>query len=166
MKRTPLERKTPLKRTAFRVDPAKAKPLKARSALERTPMKQGRSRKQRRDAAALALVTPALRARSGNKCEAWFPGCTRTATHRHHRQSRRRGDHRLVNLLHVCGDCHAFGHAHPEMSYKIGFLVKANGLIKPEEVPFYGVSGRPLELDPTRARGDNDGYRYRSRKRV
>lgn len=83
-------------------------------------------------------VTPDTRAevqrRSGGYCEARVTrACTGVAVHVHHRKLRRHGDHRPVNLMHVCLVCHDRIHARPQRSYDHGWLVR--GADNPEEVP-------------------------------
>jgi len=76
-------------------------------------------------------VTPTAKAevltRSRGYCEARAAAdCTGHFEHRHHRQLRRHGDHRAVNLLGVCHRCHGYIHAHPAISYVMGWLVKGH----------------------------------------
>lgn len=54
-----------------------------------------------------------------------LPGCTVTAVAVHHRKLRRFGDHRPVNLLHVCRACHSAIHADILTSYDFGLLVRS-----------------------------------------
>lgn len=101
MKRSPLKRKTPLRRGAFRSKP-------------------------RRDP-----ITPETRAevvaRSGYWCEARY--CVhedgkylRRATHMHHIRRRRHGDHSAANLLHVCAWCHDWIHRNVKEAKEKGWL--------------------------------------------
>lgn len=127
MKRSPMKRSTtPMKRTPMK---RTATPLR-RSAAARTAPKAD-------------PVTPEIRAlvlrRSGGYCEARaVRECSGTAQHIHHRKLRRFGDHRPVNLLHVCQVCHTAIHARPADSYAAGFLVR--GTADPADVP---VASRP-----------------------
>lgn len=83
-------------------------------------------------------VTPAVRAivaaRSGGACEARATrACTGRAAHVHHRKLRRHGDHRPVNLLHVCVMCHDAIHGNVERAYGYGWLIPSYGV--PEDIP-------------------------------
>jgi hypothetical protein len=62
----------------------------------------------------------AVRERSQLRCEAC---ASARAAHVHHRKLRRFGDHTLINLLHVCLECHNTIHANPTDSYDRGLLV-------------------------------------------
>lgn len=71
-------------------------------------------------------VAEAVIDRSGGGCEVQFvPVCTGRAEHLHHRKISGR-EHLVSNLLHVCGACHRWIHAHPAASYEHGWLVKMN----------------------------------------
>lgn len=113
MKRSPLKRKTAIRRTAWvplEQSPLVRKPFKHKAAKD--PIPRG--------------VTAAVMRRSGGWCEAWMTkGCTRTGEQRHHRKLRRHGDHSVVNLLLVCNVCHQAIHANPERSYARGLLVRS-----------------------------------------
>jgi len=61
-----------------------------------------------------------VRMRSNLLCEACAAA---RAVHIHHRKLRRFGDHSLINLLHVCSECHNSIHANPTDSYGRGLLV-------------------------------------------
>lgn len=94
MKRTALARRTPLRRAVKRaVRTTDPIPRKERKAVEK---------------------------RSGGWCEL---GCRHRATHMHHRKLRRHGDHRAVNLIHVCAEHHHIIHASPDHSMRLGWLV-------------------------------------------
>jgi hypothetical protein len=72
-------------------------------------------------------VTPEVRAtvreRSGGACEL---GCGQRATHIHHRQLRRYGDHQAANLLHVDALCHRRIHDRVRYSLDVGWLVASH----------------------------------------
>jgi hypothetical protein len=59
----------------------------------------------------------------------------------HHRRNRGAGGSKrpetnlAANSLAACRDCHSFITVHPEMSYRMGWLVKQNQM--PAEVPVY-----------------------------
>lgn len=65
--------------------------------------------------------------RSGGHCEVMSTaiGCTGRGEHRHHRKISGR-EHTIENLLDVCHVCHTHIHAHPALSYAMGWLVKMN----------------------------------------
>lgn len=60
-----------------------------------------------------------VRRRSKGGCEL----CPATATHFHHRQLRRGGNHQAGNLLHLCATCHRRVHGHVAESEAAGWLV-------------------------------------------
>lgn len=122
MKRVPLVRRTPLKRS-------------------QKPIRRSRQSQKRKRPPGFSEETKAfVRRRSGNKCEARAEGCTGKATQFHHRQLREHGDHRDVNCLHVCAWCHIpVIHGHPELSYVMGWLVPS--YMDPAEVPVLRGSG-------------------------
>jgi hypothetical protein len=60
------------------------------------------------------------------RCEATASRrCSGVAVHLHHRKLRRHGDHRAVNLLDVCAQCHHDIHAQPAASYLRGLMVRS-----------------------------------------
>ena len=82
-----------------------------------------------------------VRRRSGGRCEVGSSVCTTTAQHFHHRKLRRHKDHTSVNCLYSCSSCHAYIHAHPTMSYLMGFLV--HSWDEPGEIPVKRGAGGP-----------------------
>lgn len=71
---------------------------------------------------------PSVRAeierRSGGKCEAGTPDCTKRPTVIHHRRRRSQGGTGDVeNGLHCCNSCHLFIHANVELSVRSGWLL-------------------------------------------
>lgn len=68
-----------------------------------------------------------------------------TAGSRHHRQRRAVGLHRVENLVLLCGSgttgCHGWVHAHPKDARAAGWIVRAVGVLAPEETPVQVVSG-------------------------
>ena len=55
-----------------------------------------------------------------------LPLCGGRATNVHHRKYRsRRGSNRIENLIALCGPCHAWIHAHPEESNRLGLSLHA-----------------------------------------
>lgn len=65
--------------------------------------------------------------RSEGHCEVGLIaiGCTTRGRHKHHRKISGR-EHVVENLLDICHVCHAHIHAHPALSYAMGWLVKRN----------------------------------------
>lgn len=120
MKRTPLVRRTPLKRS---------------------PVKRSRqSQKRKRPVGFTEETKASVRRRSGNRCEARAEGCTGRATHFHHRKLRRFGDHSEANCLHVCAWCHiSVIHENPELSFVMGWMVPSYQ--EPEDVRVLYGSG-------------------------
>lgn len=77
----------------------------------------------------------AVRQRSNLLCEACAAA---RAVHIHHRKLRRFGDHTLINLLHVCSDCHDSIHGNPTDSYGRGLLVHSyHDPVDVVVVPYY-----------------------------
>lgn len=98
MKRTPLKRGKPLKR----------------SRMKKKPPPQGFPQD----------VRLAVRRRSKERCETESVVCTGAAEHFHHRKLRRHKDHSAINCLHVCRACHFY--IHDQMgnaAYLMGWLV-------------------------------------------
>lgn len=67
-------------------------------------------------------------------------GVTCPAEQTHHRQGRGGPDpHRLSNLVSVCAHHHARIHSNPAWAYENGYMVRRNGVMRPEDVPLrYG----------------------------
>lgn len=99
MNRSPLARRTPLRRTPFprrRPAPSTVIPWTVRTEVEE---------------------------RSGGLCE--WPSCPEQATDLHHRLMRSRGGkHTATNLAHLCRGHHRSIHNHPAQSYESGWLIK------------------------------------------
>lgn len=104
----------------------------------------------------------AVMARSGGMCE----HCgKKRATQIHHRRYRSRGgDHRLSNLLAVCGSgnhsgCH--GVAHTLAGFSLGLAIPAGGgeYMVPENTPFWS-QGKWLLIDNS---GDKREYNAKER---
>lgn len=99
MKRSPLARKTPLRRTPFprrRPRPSNVIPWTVRQEVE---------------------------TRSGGPCE--WPSCPERAMDLHHRLMRSQGGkHTVDNLAHLCRAHHNRIHANPAQSYESGWLIK------------------------------------------
>lgn len=70
----------------------------------------------------MKAAAPVVLARSRGYCEARTPACTGPGEVIHHRKGRLTHDPDL--LLHCCEDCHLYAHAHPEESYKRGWMVR------------------------------------------
>lgn len=97
MKRSPLTRRTPLKRTQF----------VARRRKPDVPMS----------------VREEVRERSEGLCEIQALGCTVRAVHMHHRIRRSQGgEHVASNLIDACASCHGWVHANVKWAKERGFL--------------------------------------------
>lgn len=120
MKRTPLRRRTPLKRTPLKAS-GPGLPTRAR-------LKPVSAKRRKRDA-----VYPSSRRavyeRAEGMCEARFAGdCAGDGHQVHHLAGRGGPDpHRLDNLLLVCRACHELIHGWPEEAYRLGLMVKRHG---------------------------------------
>jgi hypothetical protein len=100
-------------------------------------------------------VRVALWARSDGVCEIGRPGCGRGASQAHHRLLRKAGGRcgparlasdRLSNLLHVCGACHRWVHAHPAAAALAGWLLWERQ-VAPMEPLRYRTLVDPVYLD-------------------
>lgn len=91
-----------------------------------------------------AKVRKAARQRSGGRCE--LCGFAE-ATHLHHRQLRRHGDHRIVNALHVCATCHGRVHSDRDVqvAYDAGWLVRS--FLDPADVAVVLTTGPAYLLE-------------------
>lgn len=104
MKRTPLNRKTP---------------LKSYTTLKRTQMKR------RSSSGVPKSVAQVVKDRAAGRCEAGTPKCVGRVDHLHHRLLRSQGGkHTEDNLLAVCMPCHTFIHHHPQRSVDNGWIVR------------------------------------------
>jgi 5-methylcytosine-specific restriction endonuclease McrA len=110
-----LSRKTPLRRTPFRRDPALAKHRPHRG-LKPIPRK----------------VRAAVKERSRSCCEAC--GLWVQSGHCHHRLLRSQGgQHTEANLVYLCRRCHDRAHANPDDARAHGLILR--GWQNPAEVP-------------------------------
>lgn len=72
-------------------------------------------------------IRPAVRERSGGRCEArgFAENCSGRGEHVHHRRRRGQGGaNTLANLIDVCSFCHAKIHGRPALAYEHGYLVR------------------------------------------
>ena len=78
-----------------------------------------------------AAVREGVQARSGGHCER----CGRVLTsggHLHHRLPRSGGGgHTPANLVHICGTCHNWAHAHPVDAELTGWVTLRSGTVGP-----------------------------------
>lgn len=101
-----LARKTPLKRTAMKRKPRRAKP--GSSEIEF----RGEER-------------AAIERRSGGRCEAGTEVCTGKARVIHHRLLKSAGGRGgRENGLHICTACHVWIHQHSLVSYARGWMLR------------------------------------------
>ena len=99
MKRTPLNRRQPLRRNPF---------------PRRPP---------RKSTVIPTTVRAEVEARSGGVCE--WPSCPELATDLHHLLMRSQGgEHTLTNLRALCRSHHRNIHDHPAQSYESGWLIR------------------------------------------
>lgn len=87
----------------------------------------------------------ALHARSGGWCEMALPGCLGRATEVAHRVKRGMGgrhgealaaSNRLSNLIHSCGDCHAWTHRRPAEAYDMRLMLREHQDPAAEPMPY------------------------------
>jgi len=98
MKRSPIARKTPLKRTGIKRKTGTAMPKS---------------------------VIDFVKTRANGSCEARTPRCVGGVDHLHHKILRSQGGkHTVENLLAVCMPCHTFIHNNPQVSVDNGWIVR------------------------------------------
>jgi hypothetical protein len=101
LKRVPLRRRVPLKRTQWVRKPTPPQPGWAKAVTE-------------------------VRRRSGDRCEARTPLCTGVGQQTHHRLKRSQGGKAdPAILMRICNHCDAFIEANPAISYERGWLIKS-----------------------------------------
>lgn len=102
MKRTPLNRRQPLRRNPF---------------PRRPP---------RKSTVIPSTVRAEVEARSGGLCEVRAEGCTGRALHKHHRLRRSQGgQHTVANVTDACPWCHLIAiHGNPEWAYENGWMIR------------------------------------------
>lgn len=125
-RRTPLERGGPLERRT---------PMPRGDAPRRDP--EAGTRRSRGLSGGLTPIPPdavaAVRRRSRGRCEvASGPWCSGHGEMRHHRAGRGPGRDRPDLLLDVCAACHAYLHAHPELSYERGWMISRTAPLPPD----------------------------------
>lgn len=126
MRRTPLQRRSPLARSSSLV-PGRVPPavqLRRRDGRQRPQAERLAGAKSEGNPIP-PEVRAAVRERSGGRCEISGPDCTGRAQEQHHRKRRRDGGHGLGNLLDACAADHAYAHAHPAEARAAGWIVSA-----------------------------------------
>ncbi len=120
MKRTPLTRGEPPKRTTglTRNEPLRRRQVEA--ALRPKPKRKRRS--------ITTLVRDRVRERSGGLCEARSLNlggrCSGRANHMHHRKLRSQGGlDQKANLAHLCSNCHTWVHSNVADAVALGLIV-------------------------------------------
>lgn len=118
MKRTPLKRKTPMRRGPW------GRESKPRKPLRRTPLaKESAKAKAKRPARSSCIA--AVRARSKGRCEIRLTGCLGVMHHTHEIKPRSAGGSTTdpANCLGACFNCHNFvHHVNPNEARRRGFL--------------------------------------------
>jgi hypothetical protein len=100
----------------------KRSPIRRRSPLRRTLWIRKPTRQQKGWAKAVAEV----RKRSGDLCEARTPLCTGIGQQTHHRLKRSQGGKAdPAILMRICDHCDAFIEANPAIAYERGWLIKS-----------------------------------------
>jgi hypothetical protein len=97
-----------------------------RSPMNRkTPLRQTGKGSKRRDVEAYNEAKREVMRRSNGSCEARVEGvCGGPAEHAHHKKRRGQGGtDDAANLIGVCFSCHSWIHDHPEESIRRGFLI-------------------------------------------
>lgn len=124
---TTLTRSAPLQRTPL----ARGGPPERGKPMRRVSKKRAALNRVRRE-----VTVPAVRARSGGKCE--VPGCRRRARDVHEILKRSRGGSitDVANTLHLCDVHHDFTELEPEAA-------TALGLLRPRTREEHGATGQP-----------------------
>ena len=142
MKRTTLNRGTPLRRTPMHPRktpmPRGTVELKRTGSLKRVAFAKpvGKNDYEKE----LDRARPALHQRSKGLCEVRLPGCQGNAVHPHHRKRRSQGGtNELRNLLHLCPNCHTWAHANVALSVSLGIIVPRWMPVGPVEEVFAAV---------------------------
>lgn len=95
--------------------------------MKRSPLRRYNSAKTRAGYRRLVAARAEVVGRSGGWCEADTPACPEgrhTGHHAHHVLPRSQGgQHEADNLLFVCSLAHLWIHAHPQESYRSGWLL-------------------------------------------
>ncbi len=105
MKRSPIARKTPIKRS---------------------PIKQQAANRKKSRFDFSADVKDRARRGASHWCEAKLPGCSGGVQHFHHRLLRSHGGPgTLENCAALCGRCHSWIHANPDWAYRHGWMVRS-----------------------------------------
>lgn len=151
MKRTRLERHTPLARTSS-LQPGRVPP--AKRAADTPPARRAGARPRGERLAGTKpagnpiprKVRVAVRERSAGRCELRATSdCTGVATDQHHRKRRRDGGHGLANVVDACRPCHTHAHAHPRQARDMGWIVSAFE-VDPAMVPIRRIGGPGEQL--------------------
>lgn len=147
-RKTPLEAKTSLRRTAFNRSPNAASLAHERAKRSNQP-----SRGTANQPAVPPIIRIALTVRSGGVCEMAFPDCMGQATDPAHRIRTGMGGRKrasktahdvLSNLVHACRRCHSWTHAEPAKAYAMGLMLRDGS--NPLKEPVV-VRGRWVLLD-------------------
>lgn len=129
MKRTPLNRRTPL--VARSPIPRTGKPGGQGGLTRGHPIraKRDKPRRTRRDLEAHGIewgdVRLVIYLRAGGACELCLANLNLANMEGHHRQRRREGVHCPANALALCHGCHMEVHAHPDRSLALHHIVSS-----------------------------------------
>jgi hypothetical protein len=121
MKRSPLKRKTPMRRTPG--------PSEGPRLTSRKPMRQVSAKRRKRDAP-YQDARRRVHERGEGRCEApvHAEGCHGWMEDCHHRAGRLGPDpHRMANLVGLSRACHAKAHEEPLWAFEHGVSVRRNG---------------------------------------
>lgn len=80
-----------------------------------------------------AAVKALVIKRSGGRCEAGTPVCTKRAVLFHHRKRRSQGGKGTAeNALHACTPCHLYLHANLPEAYANGWIIRGHDVERAE----------------------------------
>lgn len=130
MKRTPLQRKTPLQGRSAIKRQGRVTPKRATARRREAP-------RWTRDNWLVADIV--LKVRSRGRCERCDADLVTTGVERHHRKRRRDGGDRHANLAMLCPPCHQWVTVHPAESRRQGWIVAVAA--DPTEVPMRTPAG-------------------------
>lgn len=131
MKRTPLERKTPLRRTRIQrartTEPTRRKPRPGREFWQ--------------------TQREVIYSRAAGRCEHCGRDLDDAGMEAHHRKLRSQGGgHGVENLAALCPGCHKWAHANPDDATRLGFIVRSRSV--PAQVAVTLHTGRIVRFTP------------------
>lgn len=125
MKRSPLQRKTPLNRGTSQLKRSWIKKKSNRNAIPQESRDAVSLRSNGECETAKPFMSPGQEIKLGRYMWNW---CEGSAIALHHIERRRTGNHTPDNLLHVCKACHLHIHLNPAWAYDNGYMKRIGKL--------------------------------------